>query len=186
MKLGDASKILIGVLLNREENKNGGFKYRLFNLKKYEDNLEYGEFYTDKNLDEKLTQVGDILFRLVAPNKIINIENASKDLLVPSQLCIIRPDTKILNPIFLKWYLESNAGKEKIAMELSGSSIQKMSINSLRNIDIPIIDIEKQNQIEDLIELWGKEKKILQLSIENKENLYNDIIEEIIEKEVKD
>lgn len=67
--------------------------------------------------------------------------------------------------------------------ELTGSSIQKISVTSLRNIELPKIKIEKQNIIKDFIELWGKEKQVLEQLIENKEQVYNSIIEEIIEEE---
>lgn len=181
MKLGEISKVLLGVLLNREENKNGEQKYKVFNLKSYEENTAYEEFFTDKYLDEKVTQEGDLLFRLVSPNKVVYIDKKLENLLVPSQMCIIRPDKKKINAIFLKWYLENNPGKEKIRQELRGSSIQKIAVNDLRNVEIPNLEWEKQEQIEDLIELWKREKEILQLLIANKDKLYNTIIEEIIE-----
>jgi restriction endonuclease S subunit len=181
MKLGEIAKISIGVLLNREGDKEGKLRYKLFNLKNYEEKDEYEDFFTNKNLDEKLTKEGDILFRLVSPNKVVFIEKEQENLLVPSQLCIIRVDKNLVNPIFLKWYFENDLGQEKIMLELRGSSIQKISVNALRNIEIPEIDLKKQNEIEDLIKLWNQEKEVLQLLIENKDELYNNIIEEIIE-----
>ncbi len=181
MKLGEISKVLLGVLLNREEDINGEQKYKVFNLKSYEEKAAYEDFFTDKCLDEKMTQEGDLLFRLVSPNKVVYIDKKLENLLVPSQMCIIRPDKKKINAIFLKWYLENNPGQEKIKQELRGSSIQKIAVNDLRNIEIPTLEWEKQEQIEDLIELWKREKEILQLLITNKDKLYNNIIEEMIE-----
>ena len=186
MKLGEVADITIGVLLNREKNINGEEQYKLFSIKKYEENEEYETFYTNKDLDDKLTENGDILFRLVAPNKVIYVDNNNANLLVPSQLCIIRTNKKILDPIFLKWYLENTPGKEKVMLEITGSSIQKISVNALRNIEIPDISIEKQKAIADLIELWNNEKTTLDLLINSKEKLYNSIIEEIVRESEKD
>ncbi len=181
MRLEDISEILIGVLLNREIRKDGEIKYKLFNLKSYEEKEEYMEFPTNKTFTEKLTKEGDLLFRLVSPNKIVYIEKDQENLLVPSQLCIIRPQKQIINPIYLKWYLENSPGKEKVMLELTGSSIQKISVNSLRSIDVPVIDMEKQKAIEDLIKLWNKEKEVMNQIISNKELLYTNLIQEIVQ-----
>lgn len=181
MKLEEIANVSIGILQSREENIYGKNRYKIFNLKNYEENEEYLEFNTDKKLDEKLTKEGDILFRLVYPNKVIYVEKEQANLLIPSQFCIIRSKTEIVEPIYLKWYLESNQGRNDIKMELRGSSIQKISVASVRKLDIKLIDIEKQKSIKDLIELWDKEKNILEMLIEDKDLLYNNIIEEIVE-----
>lgn len=182
MKLEKIANISIGIMQNREEKKDGQLEYKIFNIKNYEYNVDYPEFNTDKNLDDKLTKEGDILFRLVYPNKVILVEKEQENLLVPSQYCIIRPDITKVNPIYLKWYLESNKGDANIRMELRGSSIQKISVTSLRNIEIPLLEIKKQKAITDLIKLWEEEKNVLEMLIEDKELLYNNIIEEMIER----
>lgn len=182
MKLCEMANVFLGVPISREENKSGNTKYKLFNLKDYEENNPYPIFCTNKWFDDKLTKESDLLFRLVYPNKVIYIEKKDENLLVPAQLCIIRTNPKILNPTFLKWYLESKYGKEKLMLEMKGSSIQKISIASLKNIKIPQIEISKQNHIEDLINLWKKEEQTLEELIENKSKLYNSIIEEITMK----
>lgn len=182
MKLCQMADVSMGILLSREENKEGSRQYKLFDMKSYEENIEYGMFFTEKNFDDKLTKENDLLFRLVYPNKLVYISKEQENLLVTSQLCIIRTNKEILNPTFLKWYLESKLGKEKIMLEMRGSSIQKISVSSLRNIEIPEVEIEKQRNIEDLINLWKKEQETLQSLIESKEKLYNSIIEEIVER----
>lgn len=181
MELEKISNVSIGILVNREQKKDGKNIYKLFNLKQYEEKKEYDEIQTEKDFSEKLTRKGDLLFRLVAPNKIIYVDKNQENLLVPSQLCIIRVNKEIVNPIFLKWYLESSIGKEKIMLELTGSSIQKISVSALKKIEIPILDIKKQNAIKDLVQLWESEKKVLESMIETRDMLYENIIEEIIE-----
>ena len=181
MKLEEIANISIGILVNREEREDGEYIYNLFNLKKYEEKKGTDTIRVDKDLSEKMTKEGDILFRLVWPNKVIYIDKEQKHLLVPSQLCIIRPNPKLVNPIFLKWYLESTLGQEKIMCELKGSSIQKISVSDLKKIEIPIIDIEKQEVIKDLIQIWSDEKKVLREIIDTKEMLYTNIIKDLIE-----
>lgn len=183
MKLEQMAEVIIGILVSREEDKDGYYTYRLFNLKAHEEGKnEFSEIRTRNCFDKKLTKQGDIIFRLVCPNKLVYVDNAYENLLIPSQMCIIRPKQNMVDSIFLKWYLESDLCREQILLNVAGSSIQKISVNAVRNIDIPEIEIEKQKKIRDLIELWMQEKNIMEMMIDRKEKLYDSIIEEIIEK----
>ena len=183
MKLEEVASVSIGILVNREMSEKGKYEYSIFSLKDYEDKQEYQTIRMEKNfsISNKTTKKGDLLFRLVAPNKIIYVDEELENLLVPSQLCIIRPDYNKIHPIFLKWYLESQSGKEQIMLEQKGSSIQKISIASLKKIIIPEVDRERQESIKDLIEVWDQEKKVMQAIINTKEILYSNIIEQIID-----
>lgn len=181
MKLEEVANVSIGILVNREISEDGKYEYPIFNLKNYEEKQKYQTIRMQKDFSDKTTKQGDLLFRLVAPNKIIYVDETQENLLVPSQLCIIRPDQSKIHPIFLKWYLESQSGKEKIMLEHIGSSIQKISVASLKKIEIPEVDRKEQENIKDLIEVWNQEKEIMQKIIDTKEMLYSNIIEQIIE-----
>lgn len=181
MKLEEVANVSIGILVNREISEDGKYEFPIFNLKNYEEKQKYQTIRMQKDFSDKTTKRGDLLFRLVAPNKIIYVDETQENLLVPSQLCIIRPNQSKIHPIFLKWYLESQSGKEKIMLEHIGSSIQKISVASLKKIEIPKVDRKEQENIKDLIEVWNQEKEIMQTIINTKEMLYSSIIEQIIE-----
>ena len=131
--------------------------------------------------DKSDVQVGGLIY----PNKVALITNKEyENCLISSQMCIIRANPNIINPLFLKWYLESKMGKENLAVHISGTSIQKITINALRKIKIPILDLDIQNKLSNLIELWSQEKGNLEKIIYQKELLYSSLIENIIiEKE---
>ena len=183
MKLEELAQVMIGILTKREMDEKGKNRYRLFSLKNYEEKKEYEEIIANKELNNKLTQKGDLLFLLLCPNKIIHVDEKLEGILVSSQFCIIRVQKEKIDPIILKWYLESQQGKAQIATEQIGSSIQKISIAALKKIEIPQIDINKQEKIKDLIEVWENEKKVMQDIIETKEMIYENIIEQLVEEE---
>lgn len=183
MKLEEVSQVSIGILTSREVTEIGENEYKLFNLKNYDNQEEYEDVKTLKNFDDKLTRKGDLLIRLVYPNRIIYIDGEMENLLVPSQMCIIRVDPKKVDSQYLKWYLESESGKERIFENITGSSIQKISVSDLRKLEVPIIALEKQKGITDLVNLWNKQKQISEEIIRQKEVLYNTYINEIIEEE---
>lgn len=180
MKLEDISDMSIGVLTSRELYDVGQYEYKIFNIKNYDEHQEYETVRTVRNLANKLTQKGDLLIKLIYPNRVICIDEKTEKLLVPSQMCIIRPYKKIINPHFLKWYLESDTAQEKISLDINGSIIPKISVAALRKIEIPLISLEKQNTIADLINLWSQEKEIIQNIVKQKEELYNNLITKII------
>ena len=68
MRLEEVAQVIIGVLSKRENDSNGENSYELFSLKNKE------TLRTNKNLSDKLAQKGDLLFRLLSPNKIIYVE----------------------------------------------------------------------------------------------------------------
>lgn len=183
MKLEEIAEVSIGILTNREARAEGDYKYKLFNIKEYDQKEEYTTYKFTNDFSSKLTKKGDLLFRMVWPNRIIYVDDNLENLLVSSQMCIIRCDTKKINPIFLKWYLESDVAKEKMKEDLTGSAIQKISVSALRKIEIPNINIDKQEEIKDLITLWENEKDIMSRIKENKDILYTSLIYDILENE---
>ena len=98
-------------------------------------------------------------------------------------MCIIRCNKNKMNSIFLKWYLESDIAKEKMKGDLIGTTIQKISVSSLRKIEVPNISLNIQEKIKDLIILWENEKKVINEMIQYKEILYTTLIYEILENE---
>ncbi len=179
MKLGDVSEIIIGLTLNREL-LSSGYNYPLFSFKNMEANENFEVLSFRKKYQKEITQENDLLFRLVYPNKIVLVDKNLTNLLVSSQLCIIRPNPDLINPIFLKWYLESDLGKSNIEMQIIGTTIKKITVSSLRGIYIPNVPLETQNKISNLITEWEKEKTNLKKLIDKKDKLYNELIMEKI------
>lgn len=179
MKLGEIAEIMIGILTKRESDEEGENSYLLFSLKSYEENLEYEQLITKKNLENKVTRKGDLLFRLLYPNRIIYVDEKLEGKIIPSQFCVIRTDKKQMSPIVLKWYLESKIAESELEKRVTGSVIKSISIANLKTLEIPTIQIKDQKVMERLITLWEEEKETTKRILEEKEKLYNSYLEEI-------
>ena len=62
MLLEDITEIAIGVVLKRKEAKyqtNDTYKYRIFNIKSYEEKIEYDLFYSNENLENFVANKND-------------------------------------------------------------------------------------------------------------------------------
>ena len=62
-------------------------------------------------------------------------------------MIIIRPNKEKLNPIYLKAFLDSELGQQELRMIQKGSIIVSINAKDLSNIDVPYLDIKKQEQI---------------------------------------
>ncbi len=179
MKLEEIAEVMIGILSKREEDKNGENSYKLFSLKNYEEKQKYEELKTNKDLSNKLAEKGDLIFRLLYPNKIIYADRQIEGLLIPSQFCIIRTKKEKFDPTVLKWYLESKKAEEEVNSKITGSIIKSMTLANLKTIEIPEISNKKQEEMKKLILLWEKEKEISREILNEKEKLYNFYLEKM-------
>lgn len=185
MKLNDIADVFIGLTLDRKksiDNENS-HDYKLFSFKHYEEKRDYPIFNSKQAVAEKLiAKKEDLLIRLLYPNKIIYVKDNLEGLLIPSQFCIIRIKREDFNSIYIKWYLESEEGKQAVFEYVTGTIIQSLPVNSIKKIEIPHIRKDKQDNIKDLVLTWQEEKEKMKELAEIKENYYNHCILEYIKK----
>ena len=186
MLLEDITEIAIGVVLKRKEAKyqtNDTYKYRIFNIKSYEEKIEYDSFYSNEDLENFVAKKGDILFRLSFPIKVLEVDDEIEGKLVNNQYCIIRmsdKNSKTYNIDFIKWFLESNNAKQQFEKILIGTTIRSVPVVKLRQLEIPKINREVQEKISKVVNTWNREKCLYQKIIKEKENYYNSIINKVI------
>lgn len=186
MLLEDITEIAIGVVLKRKEAKyktNNSYEYKVFNLKSYEENIEYDIFYSEENLENFVARKGDIIFRMSFPLKVIEVDDKIEGKLINNQYCIIRMvdlHNKIYNIEFIKWFLESKNAKRQFEKTLIGSSVKSVPVTKLRQLEIPFLHFEKQKEISKLINAWNKEKKLYEKLIIEKDKYYSSIIDKLI------
>ena len=191
MFLEDITKINIGIVLRRKEamyKSKDTYDYKIFNLKNYEEKIEYEDFYSEENLDNYIAKKGDLLFRLAFPIKIIEVDDEIEGLLINSQYCIIRMcdyDNLTYNIDFVKWFLESNMAKNQLEKYLIGTSVKTVPVANLRKLKIPAISVEKQEKLSSLINNWNRQKILYTKIIKEKDYYYNTLITKIIKGEEK-
>lgn len=184
--LEDITKINIGIVLRRKEamyKSKKTYNYKVFNIRNYEEKLEYEEFCSEENLQNYIAKKGDLLFRLAFPIKVIEVDEKIEGLLVNNQYCIIRKNDTNYNIDFVKWFLESNNAKNQLEKYLIGTSVKIVPVTNLRKLEIPLINMEKQKKIADLLNKWNRQKKLYTRMMDEKENYYNAIVTKIIKGE---
>lgn len=186
MVLEDITQITIGVVLKRKEAKYptvNTYKYEIFNLRSYEEGIEYEVFYSDENLENFIARKGEILFRLSFPMKVIEVDDELEGKLVNNQYCIIKMNSlfDITYDIdFIKWFLESDIANRRFEKILIGTTIKSIPVSELRKLEIPDLNLDKQEQISKIVNTWDKQKKLYKKIIEQKEKYYDSVINKII------
>ena len=186
MLLEDITEITIGVVLKRKEAKyqtNDTYEYKIFNIKSYEEKIEYDSFYSNEDLENFVAKKGDILFRLSFPIKVIEVDDEIEGKLVNNQYCIIRmsdKNSKTYNIDFIKWFLESNNAKQQFEKILIGTTIRSVPVVKLRQLEIPEINKDEQEKISNIVNAWTREKYLYKKIIKEKEKYYNSIINKVI------
>lgn len=168
-KLQEIAEIRTGLVLSRKKAKTKmGYPYKVFTLASLDksgiiqDEL-IENFESNSELEEKLlTKDGDILIRLSQPYTATYITKPYRNILIPSLIAVIRIKSEEFLPEYIKVYLNSEKAKEQIRKEANGTVIETVSTKSLKEIEIPEISIERQQDLIHFTNAYLEEKKLIE------------------------
>ncbi len=193
MKLKDIAYIGTGLVLNRKKaNKDDEIvkKYKIITLKSInndgfieKDLME--EFESKEELSSNyISQKGDIVVRLSEPNTAACIDKECEGVLIPSQFCLIRPNSLEYIPEYIAWYFNSQFVKKEISKAMIGSTLGIIKTGFINELELNKISIDKQKKIVEISLLKKREKELLQKLIKEKEILYETVLNRIYEEEI--
>ena len=171
-KLVDVADIQSGLVLSRKEAKPHSekvYKYQRLNLRSINNddivNIKtLNEFYAHEKVDNQfITKENEIVMRLFAPLQPVLITAAFTGYVVPSQFAIIRINSGDILPDYLCCYLSQHNVLNGLAAMDSGQATRGIRISTLSDIQIPIVEVNKQKII---IAIAGLQKKINALHLE--------------------
>lgn len=135
----------------------------------------------DNKFDKFAVHYGDVIVTSKSSKVkvgVVNIESKEK-ILVTGGMIIVRPQLDKLNPTYLKMLLDSEMGKDALKSIQKGISfITSITASGLSSIEIPLIDIWKQ---EEKVERYNKYLSTLiayKQEIKRIENSLKNIFEE--------
>lgn len=189
MKLSKIADISVGIILSRKQDRlreNNTYSYDSITLKSMQssglinkDNLEK-VFLKDKIEKKLLTEQGDVVIRLSEPYRAVYIDESLEGLVVPSNFAIIRLLNETISGEFLKFYLNSSNGRKAILKVSGGSNLNTINISNLKQIEIKILDEEKQRKFIEINKLFIKEEMLLTALIDEKRKYLSNINKNIL------
>ena len=102
--------------------------------------------YNDDKFDKYAVKKDDVVVTSKSSKVktvVVDIEPKEK-ILVTGGMIIVRPDVKLLNPTYLKIFLDSEQGQNALKRIQKGSIIITINSKELSTVLIPVIDINKQ------------------------------------------
>ena len=102
--------------------------------------------YEDNKFDKYAVRKNDLVITSKSSKVktvVVDIEPKEK-ILVTGGMIIVRPDTKLLDPTYLKIFLDSEQGQNALKGIQKGSVIITINSKELSTILIPLIDVDKQ------------------------------------------
>ena len=186
MVLEDVTQIIIGVVVKRKEAKYKSEKthqYEVFNLKSYEEKINYDLLYSEEDLENFRAKKGDILLRLAFPLTIIEVDDEIEGKIINNQYCIIRMSgifNRTYNIDFIKWFLESSKAKRQLEKMLIGTTIKSIPVLKLRKLEIPNLNSKEQEQISKIVNTWNKQKNLYKKMLKEKDKYYDSVINKLI------
>ena len=190
MKLSKIANISVGIILSRKQDivpANNTYKYNSITLKSMQsigvinkDNFE--EVFLREEIEEEfLTNKGDVVIRLSEPYVSAYIDESLTGLIVPSNFAIIRITKENIDGEFLKFYLNSNLGRRAILKVSGGTNLNTINIGNLKQIEIKILDVNKQRKFIEINKIFIKEEILLMSLIDEKRKYLNNVNRIILE-----
>lgn len=122
-----------------------------------------------------------ILCKSGYPFKVAVYYKTKDETVIPTgNLYIIKLDTSMYNPQFVKAYLESEEGQKGLIMLSKGTTIKNISIKDLRRLKIPNVTLERQNEFVDKYVNVSDEITMLKQKLTEKLSEKNDLIKDFL------
>ncbi len=114
-------------------------------------------------VDERyLLRKGDVLFAARGERRVAVSVPAEpiETMLVGSQFFVIAPDTHVIRPAYLAWYLNTDEGQRQLTPTETGSYIAMLRMSDVAAVDIPIPPLDVQDKIVEFAGLIRSEKRL--------------------------
>ena len=123
---------------------------------------------------------GDIIIsKMASPTKVAIVEEDYRTILASGNLYIIRLKNDTINPYFLKAYLESADGIAAISRICVGTAVPAIPVSELKQLQIPLLDKEKENEIVQKYMIAADEIKMLKRRLEKVKSSISSLFEEV-------
>ncbi|MBU3135575.1 restriction endonuclease subunit S [Clostridium gasigenes] len=147
---------------------------------KYE---ELENFNSEKVNEKYLLKKGDIILKAKSgDNTAAIIEEDLRNIVSASHFIVIAVnDIRILNPEYLVMYLNSECAQDYLKKHAEGTALPIVKIKTLEELDVKVIDLEKQKELADMYKLIKEEKLTMEQLIENRSKQFKAYLREVLD-----
>lgn len=195
LKIENIGKVLHGATLSRIQEKVGENSKTFFLFTMQELNKETGQYglFTEKQevkvsegkLDLNLiSKLGDVIIGLTSYKAMV-VEDKHKNKLIPSNFAIIEFDKRKIDPFYFTWYFNENPKIQKqLTVASQGTIIRALSVQMLRELDIPLPSIKIQRKIGMVYKLRQRKGKLLFRKNILEKKLWNQLLQNKLKEDL--
>lgn len=137
----------------------------------------------EKRLEKHRLQQGDVLLIAKGERNIACLYEAHIGPAVASStFLVIRPEQEGVLPAYLQWFLNTKVVQERLGRLAKGTRIQSLSKKAVGELDIPLPDLTRQNELLHLQTLWQREQSLLEALLREKAAYYEQLLLNSIRK----
>jgi len=174
VKIKEIAEIFRGKSVLKKDIQPG--EYKVLNISDIEEGeINYKNMITIAEDARKILRYelkfGDVVISCRGTmNKVAVFKSNSHKVIASANLIVIRPKENILGD-YLKIFLESPVGSTFIKSFQRGSTIMNINPVDIKEIEIPLLDLEKQREI---VEHYNEEKTLFKETIEKALKRWNE------------
>lgn len=106
---------------------------------------------------------------------------ADLPLIASSQFLVLFADKQKILPEYLCWYLNQPIAQYELRQESQGSNISMLTVASVGQFKIPIPNLEIQQQIIQLNNIWEEEQVLSQKLLKNREMMMQGMFQQLLQ-----
>ena len=152
-----------------------------------EDNVTYvGPEFHDSIYPRCNAEFGDVLLTKDGANTgQVTINTFREPISLLSSVCLIKPNRSKLDPRFLVYYIQSDAGFENITGQMTGAAIKRIILKNIKSSEIPLPPLEEQQRIvavlDEAFEGLARARAHAEANLQNVRELFENSLEAELE-----
>ena len=123
-------------------------------------------------------EIGDVLLSNVGSYGHPAVVTEAKKFLFQRHIAYLKPKHDIVNSFFLHSALLSPDGQRQIKEKVKGIAQKTLYLSEIRKIEIPLPELQKQNQFADFAHQVDKSKLIVQKELDETQLLFDSLMQE--------
>jgi hypothetical protein len=137
-----------------------------------------------KEKTPRTLQQGDILLRARGGYYYSGLFDADvPNVIAAGQFFILTPNTDIIDPAYLCWYLNQPIAQQYLQRNDTGTNIPMINKQTISNLLIKLPSLNTQHKVAQIHQGWLKEKKLTGQLLNNREQMMRGMCQQFIDQD---
>lgn len=144
------------------------------------DDIQYIKAPKNKEAERTKVKCGDLLISITADlgrTGVIDKDISSRGAYINQHLSLVRLDQNRINPQYISYYLETDAGKRQFCSKNQNGVKAGLNFDAIKSLNIIVPPIELQDDFVKNIYFIDKHKSVIQKSLDETQLLFDSLMQ---------